>query len=762
MFDDLSKAWNGLTEGLSCTVAVSAKRDELNINDAGEVLSDQELNEVNLTPEELLQRFVSEACHVKDTALTDVGTDEAVAVVTRWARRLSNESSSQKTLVALLQSRALEILLLALTKSESGRLAISVASGIEDEGEHVRCSHSMSAPPLRSILARCSDAPTSLVSQLLSHLAEISDKSASYQGDGINPFAGDVAWSLLLMSAITSDASEVPVRKSAAYREEIEKSMEEVVEWAKATAPTIPGGGEQISVGTDVWAEWPFNGHWYRAEVKAVESEKIEVRWVERPENVIGGHEDDYLIAVVGDFYNYDQFTSILRVAAIPSDQERPAPAKELEDAGWSRQLEAAEKLTEKFHKLRALYEELAEGTKNKKEMKKVADNEKKCSEASLKILRASSETLGAMREDGERRLQAAQGRGSASMLGQAVELAREVEELIAKRLQMAHDLDGARQAITSRSDKIAAACLEAERLRGRMLEELLSGLHAALYGEDAHELVQDTVTAGSVNEIISRARNLSDQAYKEAVQFAAETLDGPLAAGNLDMSRSAKRYREMRPELKKNLDRLATLERNAPMVPPTPKKKKEPVPPAKSKLETGDAKTRPSTKKKEEDFCPDVPVAKPQPEVKQAPLATQPLRGSGFAAGPPAAAKEVEVKDDWAAFPDDFKSAVSSAPLAVPVQAPAVSGTAAPVALVAPAAPAPPVATIEAAVALPNTSPAPSSAADKVVLAAAPVATATAKPQAREVELQPARKSENVGCAAILGKLSSGCCGAA
>jgi len=707
MFEEFSKAWNGLTEGLSCTVPTSAKRGELNVNENGEVISDDELDEDKLTSEELKQRFVAEACHVKETAEKLIGADQAVAVIKRWEKRLKG-SRAQESLKALLQGRAIDILLLALTKSESGRLAMRVASSIPDGEEQVSCSNARAAPLLRSILSKCSDAPSSLVEQLLSHTAEISDKSAAYRGDGVNPFAGDVSWSLLLFSSVIRDAAEIPVRRSAAYKEDIEKSMGEIDEWAKAlSSQSLPHADVQLAVGTRVWAECPFNGHWYCAEVKAVESDKIQVQWAERPENVTGGHEDEYLIAVVGEFYNYEQFTSILAVAAVPlEDYERPAPAKEVSEEGWSRQLEAAEKLTEKFHKLKAVYEELGETTKNQKDMKKIAEVEKKLSAAAVKILSASSLTLRAMREDGERR-QAAQGRGNA-LLVQATQLTQEIEEFVAKRLQTAESLDGAAAATASIRDAVAAACLEAERLRGRMLEELLSGLHAALYGEDAYELVQDNVTIGTVREIMTTARQLSDQAWKEAVQFAAETLDGPLALGCADMSRSATRYKQMRPELKKNLDRLATLERNAPMVPPTPKKKERVAPTLTrvAKETPGDAKSRPTAKKdsevpsvlqrrtQEEPFAPDAAPTQQAKAQAQASLAQgQPPQGfaTGSTGSPATEAAQVAEQSQWAAFPEvDFNSAAAvSADMPTSVQAPVPEKPAAPPVAVPVAVPA-------------------------------------------------------------------------
>merc|ERR1712039_132548 len=64
-----------------------------------------------------------------------------------------------------------------------------------------------------------------------------------------------------------------------------------------------------------------------------------------------------------------------------------------------------------------------------------------------------------------------------------------------------------------------------------------------------------------------TKASKLVDLAWREMVQLAAETLgdDGSLKANSADMSRAAKRYREMRQECVKNAERLQKLEADPP-----------------------------------------------------------------------------------------------------------------------------------------------------------------------------------------------------
>lgn len=69
--------------------------------------------------------------------------------------------------------------------------------------------------------------------------------------------------------------------------------------------------------------------------------------------------EDDYLVSVVGEDFDFEQSTAVINVAVLPAMFMRPQPIPEQEEDGWSQLMETAESLTNKYHQLRALFENL-------------------------------------------------------------------------------------------------------------------------------------------------------------------------------------------------------------------------------------------------------------------------------------------------------------------------------------------------------------------------------------------------------------------
>jgi len=190
-------------------------------------------------------------------------------------------------------------------------------------------------------------------------------------------------------------------------------------------------------------------------------------------------------------------------------------------------------------------------------------------------------------------------------LLAEAVEVSRKVEALLASREEKVEVLEAALSSSTpasapgpaasqataaaatagaSPTEALAAAsscpsppelpgreavlrraCLESELLRRRQLEELLAGVHAAVWGPHGEALVRDAPRLAAVRGLIARTGSLVEQSWREMVQLAAETLGGDAdaasGANSEDSSRAAKRYKEMRSELQANIERLAALE---------------------------------------------------------------------------------------------------------------------------------------------------------------------------------------------------------
>jgi len=184
---------------------------------------------------------------------------------------------------------------------------------------------------------------------------------------------------------------------------------------------------------------------------------------------------------------------------------------------------------------------------------------EEELSQASAELARAG----GGSSESG-----AAAGGGTERFrrLTESLAVASQVEGLLATRRQQASLVDRSKGNLKERSELLAKACLSSEVSRRRQLEELVQGLHAALWGPRGEDWAQEASKANEVRTLIGRTGNLVEQAWKEMVQLAAETLgDGGLVgARSEDLSRAAKRYKELRKELGANLERLNKLEANA------------------------------------------------------------------------------------------------------------------------------------------------------------------------------------------------------
>eukprot|EP00913_Durusdinium_trenchii_P000141 g127.t1 len=229
--------------------------------------------------------------------------------------------------------------------TEVGRQAIYVAASTDPERESMDCSHISPAVPLRLLLYKGSDVPSVLMDSLLKLLSTVGRASTGLE---------DLHWVLLLLSAATLDASEVYVRRSRRGIDAIEKSAAEI---------------------RDMWKEMSQGiGEAATSAVKLGDAAMI--KWLQRPSNVKGGQEDtkllrralsnlnhqrldDYLVSVVGEDFDFEQSTAVINVAVLPAMFMRPQPIPEQEEDGWSQLMETAESLTNKYHQLRALFENL-------------------------------------------------------------------------------------------------------------------------------------------------------------------------------------------------------------------------------------------------------------------------------------------------------------------------------------------------------------------------------------------------------------------
>jgi hypothetical protein len=150
-------------------------------------------------------------------------------------------------------------------------------------------------------------------------------------------------------------------------------------------------------------------------------------------------------------------------------------------------------------------------------------------------------------------------------LLNATVAASHEVEALIRQRLQEAETFGQECTGLNDRSSTLQQAYLQAERLRRRGLEELIAGVHAATWGPESDALVEDPAALATIRALLVRVSTLLEQAWKEAVQLAAETLgidSGNGGAISEAMTRAASRYKEMKLEMDKTSARLVKLER--------------------------------------------------------------------------------------------------------------------------------------------------------------------------------------------------------
>merc|ERR1740121_1171584 len=152
-------------------------------------------------------------------------------------------------------------------------------------------------------------------------------------------------------------------------------------------------------------------------------------------------------------------------------------------------------------------------------------------------------------------------------LISAVVRATDEVEGLLRERMErVSCSADQSkRRGQYSDQDAIARACLQAEGLRRRQMEELVTGWQSLVWGPDVDALVRDADRLAVARKMQARAAKDAEHAWRETVQLAAEGLsdDGPIGEASEDLSRAAKRYKEIGCQLHANLDRLTSLEKS-------------------------------------------------------------------------------------------------------------------------------------------------------------------------------------------------------
>lgn len=581
---------------------------------------------------ELKQRFISDTAVFRPSASSGPKLAEIAQTLRRWMKRLDKKGAAGKlALEALLQSQAFQTSLIALTRSQVGRVTIGSAASCDG-----KTAVSEAASLLCKVFSCVSDAKPAVLQQLLQLLANAADAEARRSRSRITDREADeqkhyTEWVLTLLSAAIIDPSELTIRESSRHQKQLERAIGSVFSMERSMTRIRNAGAAQPTLpeeGVSVWAEWPGNGGWYRARVKSTANEEVEVEWLRPPPDVECGRDAEYLISAVGD----ETSLATLGVAAtVPDDQERPAAATAVGKESWTQHVEAVEALSSSYRELKDMSErsiglveqpkggaaantllaEIEESVsklrqdinKHKQSLTSTVEAPEECSDqhqgigkdsdaertaaqqephplhthvmelqrqreellAKLKVVDDELEVANAaLKKSMEASEEGDAGGPSRQHFVSCMEaVSSEIDALLSTRIQEAAALGTGGGVLDSGQLDVALACLTAERLRRRQLEELLAGLKAATWGPDAQALARDPTELAGIRKIIARAGGMIELAWKDMVQLAAETLGdgGTLRANSEDMSRAARRYKEMRLELVDDLDRLAKLE---------------------------------------------------------------------------------------------------------------------------------------------------------------------------------------------------------
>lgn len=523
-----------------------------------------------MTISELAQRFFKEACELKEaTSSGEPSVSKIAGTLQSWVTRLG--AIGNNALQALIQSRALDVALSGLTQSSVGRATMRASAGIISRTTSTG-SEGMEdgavVPALRVIITSASAAPSFLIGKLLQLLADVAEVVVEKHG-GEEHIVGeqDVQWLLVLMSAAIYDVSEARFREVKSLKDSVEATITEVTTTSSESAGPTTDKVPDISLlknGALVWAEWIGNGHWYKAQVKSTDGDRVEVEWMDPPEDTKVPEDEEYRIAVGAEYLSvvaalgdYTKSSTVAVTAVVLGDQDRPALAV-VEENGWSLKFEAAQTFNRIYHELQHAPTDISLACKQHSKGFAVVTEK----------LSTVVGSLSALRQEGERRAEAfgstsdpKAGSGTHEVLNQddagsrrllldVVAASQELEAYLTARAQTASTIVGD---IAGLEPSAAAMCLQSDRMRRRRLEELLVGLQAALYGPDAEQLAHNPSKHDALKDIISRAGKFVEVAWREMVQLAAETL------GDRE-SRVGKRFKEMRSELQADLKQAAKL----------------------------------------------------------------------------------------------------------------------------------------------------------------------------------------------------------
>lgn len=667
--------------------------------------------EREVTAEELAQRFESEAALLSG-ALS--GAADSFGVVGTlgstfklWEERLDADTQdASRSLVmpalrALVRTSAFKGVLEALVASGAAPRQRVLRSAAEfaaaEDKEAASCGEGGASPEevageqLAKVLAASSVAPQEVQRDLLSLLFSATEAADRCRCGSLSKEAvaaeEDVRWLTKILAATLPDSREADTLAASRLCESVERVLASANACqaknllVSGTPVPKPPPSPKLCIGAEVWACWPGNGCWYRAQIQGFipKRERTHIKWLRPP---LGGQfycSDEFLVGTGSDESLFGELSSS-SVLLVEETIRRPPPTPDdsrLPVEQWEGRLAAVESHCQHFNQLRVLGKQLDSHRQWTQTPSSDALGHSDDEPEPLPLEGAAS-TLQALREEAEERAEAlgyvasecadeqvvfqeqiktstgamaselsqleqervevvaktenlrfrreelleqlrmvneeltvaektkasldlreqhlqesmtrvadelaeqvdhAKEHGALSAKRQStiqrsVTASRAVEELLAKRSEAVAEATDVCDKLLGQQSLVDVTCLTSDRARCLELQELLASWHECIWGPEAGLIPQDPERANALRAGHLQALGSVQDAIQEVEQTIVDcggTLEGLFgfnANSDVDksvtlrqMNRALNTYKEMRQQLKENLERLAEVE---------------------------------------------------------------------------------------------------------------------------------------------------------------------------------------------------------
>ncbi|CAJ1391928.1 unnamed protein product [Effrenium voratum] len=355
----------------------------------------------DLQRSDLVSLYTSELESLGSFAEPDVRSEAAqvaaaAQTLSLWNQRLQGDFDSEGHRLAapglrgLIHTECLPVALRTLAAGRRRRPLLGRAAAVAAECASIRSqkeldgkgpeqkpdlSEAAVGEQLARLMLRASEAPEALIAQLLALLAEAAeaaDRCGGALAEEKNPAEEDVAWVVNLILATLAEKGEADALASQrlekallsalenfAKASEVSESSSSTPQHVAASSKAAPfAGGGRPDIGGDVWACWPVDGQWYRAQVRGfAPRDRVRVTWCARPP---GDENNEYAeLGEDSELFNELSSSSVMRVDA---SIRRPLPAvlsQAPNEGFWNQSLHKVEAHSRNFQHLRHIGKQL-------------------------------------------------------------------------------------------------------------------------------------------------------------------------------------------------------------------------------------------------------------------------------------------------------------------------------------------------------------------------------------------------------------------